>query len=91
MKHTSHNILTTRNTRIKTLARHHLEYFSHLILALQLLTLNRYFLPGTFRKSQTKPLKIKTFLPFNFAITKICIVTCLAEDGTRIGRMGGGI
>ena len=31
--------------------------------------------------SQTKPLKIKSFLPFNFAITKICVVIRLAEDG----------
>ena len=31
--------------------------------------------------SLTKPLKIKSFLPFNFAFTKIG----LAEDGTRMG------
>ena len=37
--------------------------------------------------SQTKPLKIKSFLPFNFAFTKICVVIRLAEDGTRMGSM----
>ena len=26
---------------------------------------------------------IKSFLPFNFAITKICVRIHLAEDGTR--------
>ena len=35
--------------------------------------------------SQTKPLKIRNFLPFNFAITKMCIAIRLAEDGTRMG------
>ena len=36
--------------------------------------------------SQTKTLKIKSFLPtFNFAITKICAAIRLAEDGTRMG------
>ena len=35
--------------------------------------------------SQIKPFKIKSFLPFNFAITKICDVIHLAEDGTRMG------
>ena len=35
--------------------------------------------------SQTKALKIKSFLPFHFAITKICVATRLAEDGTRMG------
>ena len=35
--------------------------------------------------SQAKPLKIKLFLPFNFAITKICLAIRLAEDGTRMG------
>ena len=35
--------------------------------------------------SQAKPLKIKSFLPFNFAITKICLAIRLAEDGTRMG------
>ena len=35
--------------------------------------------------SQAKPLKKKTFLPFNFAITKICVAVRLAEDGARIG------
>ena len=35
--------------------------------------------------SQAKPLKIKSFLPFNFAVTKICLAIRLAEDGTRMG------
>ena len=30
--------------------------------------------------SQIKPLKIKSFLPLNFAITKIFVVIRLAED-----------
>ena len=34
--------------------------------------------------SQTKPFKKKYFL-FNFAITKICVLISLAEDGTRMG------
>ena len=34
--------------------------------------------------SQTKPLKIKYFLPFNSAITKIYVAIRLAEDGTRM-------
>ena len=33
---------------------------------------------------QTKPLKIKSFLPFDFAITAICVAIRLAEDGTRM-------
>ena len=32
-----------------------------------------------------KTLKIKSFVPFNFAITKICVAIRLAEDGTRMG------
>ena len=35
--------------------------------------------------SQTKLLKIKYSLPFNFAITKICVAICLPEDVTRMG------
>ena len=35
--------------------------------------------------SQTKTLKIKTFLPLNLAVAKICVAIRLAEDGTRIG------
>ena len=35
--------------------------------------------------SQTKPLKIKSFFPFNFAIAKICVRIRLAEDRTRMG------
>ena len=35
--------------------------------------------------SQTKPLKKKIFLPFNFAVTKICVVIHLPEYGTRMG------
>ena len=33
--------------------------------------------------SQTKPLKIKFFLPYNFAFIKICVAIRLAENGTR--------
>ena len=39
--------------------------------------------------SQTKlkknDISKKIFFPFNFAITKICVVIRLAEDGTRMG------
>ena len=35
--------------------------------------------------SQTKPLKIESFLPFKFSITNICVAIRLAEDGTRMG------
>ena len=35
--------------------------------------------------SQTKTLKIKSFLLFNFAITKICVAIRLSEDGKRMG------
>ena len=35
--------------------------------------------------SQTKPLKVKSFIRFNLAITKICVAIRLAEDGTRLG------
>ena len=35
--------------------------------------------------SQTKPLKIRYFLSFNFVITKICVAINLAEDGKRMG------
>ena len=34
--------------------------------------------------SETKPLKIKSSLSVNFAITKICVVIRLAEDGIRM-------
>ena len=34
--------------------------------------------------SSKSPLKIKSFLPLNFAITKIRVEIRLAEDGTRI-------
>ena len=37
--------------------------------------------------SQTKTLKIKYFLPFNLAITKICVAIRLAEDGPRTGSI----
>ena len=37
--------------------------------------------------SQTQPLKIKSFLPFNFAITTISVAIRLAEDGTRMGGL----
>ena len=36
--------------------------------------------------SQTRSLKKKCFLQFNFAITKICVVIRLAEDGIMIAR-----
>ena len=35
--------------------------------------------------SQTKPLKTKSFLPFNFSVTNICVVIRLADDGTGMG------
>ena len=35
--------------------------------------------------SQTKSLKIKSFLPPNFAVIKICLAIRLAEDETRMG------
>ena len=35
--------------------------------------------------SQTKSLKLKSSLSFNFAITKIFVAIRLAEDGTRMG------
>ena len=35
--------------------------------------------------SQTKPLKIKSFLALNFVVIKICLAIRLAESGTRIG------
>ena len=35
--------------------------------------------------SQTKILKIKLFLQFNFAVTKIYAATRLAENGPRAG------
>ena len=34
--------------------------------------------------SQGQPLKTKSFLPFNFAFTKICVSIRLAQDGTRM-------
>ena len=37
--------------------------------------------------SQTKTLKIKSFLPFNFAVIKISVAICLAEDRTRMGGL----
>ena len=37
--------------------------------------------------SQTKPLKIKSFLPFNIAIPTICVARRLAEEDEP--RMGG--
>ena len=35
--------------------------------------------------SEPKPLKIKSSLLFDFAITKTCVAIRLAEDGTRMG------
>ena len=55
-----------------------IEQLSHFILVLKLLTLLGRMI------SQTKTLKIKSFLPFNFAITKICVAIRLAENGRHI-------
>ena len=35
--------------------------------------------------SKTKPLKVKSSLSFNFAVTKTCVEIRLVEDGTRMG------
>ena len=78
-----------------------LEQFSHLILVLHLLTLQLANVTvsslmeriGTVSSlmermmSRNKALKIKYFLPFNFAITKICVAIRLAEDITRMGSI----
>ena len=56
----------------------------HLIFARQVLTLNRWFIPGM-NNIIRNPLKIKSFLPLNFAITKTHVDIGLAVDGTRIG------
>ena len=79
---------------IKTLGRRHwhlssvfilnLEQLSHLILVFQLLTLNRHFFVGT-DNITNKVSQKKYFLLFNFAVTKICVVIRLGEDGTRMG------
>ena len=37
--------------------------------------------------SQTNPLKIKPFLPFNFTITIIYVAIRLVEDGTRMSGL----
>ena len=37
--------------------------------------------------SQTRPLQIKSFLPFNFSITNICVAIRLADDRTRMGSI----
>ena len=39
--------------------------------------------------SQTKTFKIKSSLPFNFAINKIYVATRLAEDGKEWNKNGG--
>ena len=39
--------------------------------------------------SQTKPLKVKPSLSFNFAITKICVMIRLAEDGEIFSDLTG--
>ena len=62
------------------------EQFSPLVLVLQLLTLNRQFLAGPLI-SQTRPPKIKSLVPLNFAISKICVAKCLAEDERRMGSI----
>ena len=61
-----------------------LEQFSPFILVL--LTLNRYFFVGM-DDITNKSLKIKYFLPSNFAITKICVRIRLAKDGTRMDNI----
>ena len=35
--------------------------------------------------SETKPLKIKSTILFNFITTKTCVAICLAEDVTGMG------
>ena len=37
--------------------------------------------------SQTKALKTKSFFPFNFSVTNMCVAIRLAKDGTRMGRI----
>ena len=37
--------------------------------------------------SETKPLKIKSTILFNFVITKTCVAICLAEDVTGMSRI----
>ena len=37
--------------------------------------------------SLAKPLRIKSFLPFNFAITKTYVGMHLAKDGTGMGSI----
>ena len=76
----SFNMLTVNNKDARTTSLTSLilnivniDTLSYLIFVLKLLTLNK-----------TKTLKIKSFLPFNFAITKICVAIHLAEDGTRM-------
>ena len=61
-----------------------IEQLSHLIFLFKLLTLNRSFLAGTNDITQQKPPKIKSFLPFNFAITKIFVAIRLAEGETKM-------
>ena len=63
-----------------------LEQSSHVTFVIQLLTLNRQFLVET-DDSTKKPLKIKSFLLFNFAVTKIYVVIRLAKDGTRMDEI----
>ena len=77
---------------IKTLERQHIIYIdifnikqlSRVILVLKLLTLDMQFVAGT-NDIINKASQNKSFLPFNFAITKICVVIHLEEDGTRMG------
>ena len=59
-----------------------LEQFSHVILVLQLLNLNRQFLVGT--DDITNKASQNKIFPFNFAIAN-CVAIRLAEDGTRMG------
>ena len=56
-----------------------IEQLSHVILVLDLRTLNRKFLAGT-NDITKKTLKIKYFLPLDFAITKICVAIRLCSS-----------
>ena len=62
------------------------EQLSRLALVLKLLPLNRQFLAGA-NDIINKNSQIESFLPFNIAITNICIAIGLAEDRTRIGNI----
>ena len=63
-----------------------LNSFHTLLFFLSSLLWTGSFLLGRMT-SQTKPLKIKSFLPFNSSTTNICAAICLAEDRTRMGSI----